>query len=79
MFFFDNVDKLIDEKTEQNWFIKFVETLLDDCPNAKVLLTCCEANHQPSQELTLSVDGMADRQDCWRIFEEQYNLIIPTE
>ena len=59
-----------------------METLLDDCPNAKVLLTCREAMHQPSNEqneMTLSVDGMTDRQDCWRIFEEQYNLIIPTD
>lgn len=46
IFFFDNVDKLLDAKDRK--FITFCEKIYNTCPNAKVLITAREIAKQKS-------------------------------
>jgi hypothetical protein len=78
VFFFDNVDTLI--KTNMK-FLPWIEKLLDDCPNTKVIITCCEATTHPSKyENTVRVEGLLEqKQDAWSIFREIYSKKISDE
>jgi len=57
VFFFDNVDLLVKEHTE---FVTFIESLLDGCLTAKVVITTRECDRASHREKSIHLHGLDD-------------------
>jgi len=58
----DDANLLLVEKDSK--FMNFIESLLEECQNIKVLLTCRDYTSQPSSsEQTLEIPGLYDSKD----------------
>ena len=79
VFFFDNVDKLIQKSPQKHetHLMNFIERLLDKCPNAKVIITCRGFDNPSRQDYSLKLTGLIDpKQDSWHLFQEHYGRIV---
>ena len=76
VFFFDNIDKLLSDAKpdEPRPFMRFVEQLLEECQNTKVIITCRDVTRQASnEEFSIHVEGFTEnRQNAWTLFQTNY-------
>lgn len=78
--FFQAIKKEKGETATQTKFISFVERILDECPNAKVLITCRTWAQVSKEELNIKLDGLNDpNADSWNLFEAHYGKTISKE